>query len=245
MNTTTSSTFTTLTFFKYTNLRDQIWAFGMMQFAHKPLSQQPGIQFYKLMGSGKGMGFNPFPDWTTYALLIVWKEEASAQAFFESSDLFQKYKEHTAEIWTLYLKNIIARGTWSKQQPFESHAALNPANDLLCIITRATIRWKKLATFWRYVPTSERPLVENPDLLFTKGIGEAPIVQMATFSIWKSMDALKAFAYKSKEHQEAIRKTKELNWYSEELFARFQPFRSVGTWGGINPLAKYEAILAD
>ena len=86
------------------------------------------------------------------------------------------------------------------------------------------------------MPTSQIPLRNNAGLLFAKGIGEAPIVQMATFSLWKNAEALRAFAYQSAEHRSAIDQTRALDWYAEELFGRFQPYRSVGTWGGKNPL---------
>lgn len=227
---------TTLTFLKYSSLKNKIWGFGMMQFAHAHLQRQQGIKFYKLMGSGKGFGFNPLPDWSTYALLVVWENESYANDFFNQAELFKKYKNHTKETWTLFLKNIIARGEWSKQNPFEKSNHLDAQNKFLCIITRATIKWSQLIPFWKYVPTSEKPLLQNDGLIFTKGIGEVPIIQMATFSIWKNKEALQNFAYQSKEHRKAIEKTKSLNWYSEELFARFQPYRSMGTWGGENPL---------
>jgi heme-degrading monooxygenase HmoA len=231
-----SANITTLTFFKYKNWRSKIWAFGMMQLAHSYLGKQSGIQFYKLMGSGKGKGFNPFPDWSTYALLIVWEDEKRANDFFEQSELFQKYKKHTSERWTIFMKNILARGSWSDQNPFDLHPDLDASNEWLCIITRATIRWQKLYSFWKYVPTSEKPLDDNDGLLYTKGIGEIPIIQMATFSVWKNMEALKKFAYESEAHRVAIQKTRELDWYSEEMFCRFQPFKSVGNWEGKNPL---------
>jgi hypothetical protein len=54
---------------------------------------------------------------------------------------------------------------------------------------------------------------------------------MATFSLWKDFESVKQFAYKSKQHKEAI-KTREYEWYSEELFSRFQPYKSSGTWEG-------------
>lgn len=209
----------------------------MMQFAHSYLSKQPGIQFYKLMGSGKGKGFNPFPDWSTYALLIVWENEKNAIGFFQNAELFKKYKSRTSERWTIFMKSILARGSWSNQNPFDLHLDLDETNEWICIITRATIRWQKLYSFWKYVPTSEKPLANNNGLLYTKGIGEVPVVQMATFSIWENMEALKKFAYESEEHLVAIQKTRELNWYSEEMFCRFQPYKSIGTWGGKNPLA--------
>jgi hypothetical protein len=55
---------------------------------------------------------------------------------------------------------------------------------------------------------------------------------MATFSLWKDFESVKQFAYKSKQHKEAIKKTREYEWYSEELFSRFQPYKSSGTWEG-------------
>jgi hypothetical protein len=53
---------------------------------------------------------------------------------------------------------------------------------------------------------------------------------MATFSLWK-VESVKQFAYKSKQHKEASKK-REYEWYSEELFSRFQPYKSSGTWEG-------------
>jgi hypothetical protein len=34
-----------------------------------------------------------------------------------------------------------------------------------------------------------------------------------------------------------IRKTRKEDWYSEELFARFKILKTIGSLGGINPLA--------
>jgi len=71
------------------------------------------------------------------------------------------------------------------------------------------------------------------------GIGEVPLTQMATFSIWKNKEALMDFAYKSKEHAQAIVKTRKLQWYNEELFSRFQPYKTVGHWGGKDVLSTH------
>jgi heme-degrading monooxygenase HmoA len=222
---------TTISFFKYTSLRNKFWGLKMMQFAHKGLVNTEGLSFYRLLGSGKGKGFNPFPDWSVYSLLQVWKTEEAAHTFFDSSDLIQQYSERTDELFTLYMKNISAGGTWVGKNPFEKGADLDSARPI-AVITRATIKWNWLIRFWKYVPTSQEPLDGNEGLIYTKGIGEIPIVQMATFSLWKNFESVKQFAYNSKQHQEAVRRTRKNNWYREELFARFQPYKSVGTWGG-------------
>jgi heme-degrading monooxygenase HmoA len=222
---------TTISFFKYTSLRNKFWGLKMMQFAHKGLVNTKGLSFYRLLGSGKGKGFNPFPDWSVYSLLQVWETEEAAQTFFDSSDLIQQYSERTDELFTLYMKNISAGGTWVGKNPFEKAADLDSTLPI-AVITRATIKWNWLIRFWKYVPTSQEPLDGNKGLIYTKGIGEIPIVQMATFSLWKNFESVKQFAYNSKQHQEAIRRTRKNDWYREELFARFQPYKSVGTWGG-------------
>jgi len=200
----------------------------MMQFAHKHLAKARGLQFYKLMGSGRKDGFNPFPDWSTYSLLMIWENEQLAENFINESTLFEAYRTRTEKTWTIYMKNILARGKWSGKNPFETHASIDRNLPKLAVITRATIRLSKLRQFWKYVPTSSRPLADNRGLIYTKGIGEVPILQMATFSIWENEEALKEFAYKSHEHHRAIQMTRELNWYKEELFSRFQPFREEG-----------------
>lgn len=230
-----SEQITTISFFKFSSLTDKTWAFFMMLFAHNPLSKTKGQSFYRLMGSGKENGFNPLPDWSVYSLLQVWNSKEAANDFFSSSSLIQQYKNHTKEVFTLYMKNISAGGTWVGKNPFEKGTDLN--TDLpIAIITRATIKWNWLYRFWKYVPTSEKGLDGNEGLIYTKGVGEVPVVQMATFSLWKNFDAVKQFAYNSKQHKEAIVKTRKNQWYKEELFSRFQPYKSEGTWQGIDLL---------
>jgi len=42
------------------------------------------------------------------------------------------------------------------------------------------------------------------------------------------------YAYKNPKHKEVVQLTRKLNWYKEELFARFVPFKMQGTWNGQN-----------
>jgi len=221
---------TCITFLKYTSVKDKVWAFGMMQYAHKYFVQAEGLSFYKLLGTGKGLGFNPLLDWSTYAILTVWSDKKKAQDFIQNSILFKNYKSHASNMITIYMTNIKSHGLWSGQNPFNSIDENSITNQKICVITRATIRKRMLFKFWKYVPTSHKPLTDNPDLIYTKGIGEIPIIQMATFSIWNNLDAINQFAYKSKEHNTAIQMTRKLNWYKEELFARFIILKTDGDW---------------
>lgn len=224
-----SQQITTLTFFKYPSLKEKLWAFGMMQFAHSPLKKVDGLQFYKLLGSGKE-NFDPKPDWSVYGLLQVWDNEQLATNFFNTSKLYARYKNHSEQQLTFYMKGIKAHGQWSKQNPFEPSDSLDEDNKYISVITRATIKLSMLKKFWDYVPTSQLDLVDNPNLLFTAGVGERPVTQMATFSLWNDARALKKFAYRSQNHRHAVQKTQALQWYKEEMFTRFQPYVITGSW---------------
>ncbi|WP_438961311.1 DUF3291 domain-containing protein [Nonlabens sp.] len=224
-----SQQITTLTFFKYPSFKNKLWAFGMMQFAHGPLKKVKGLQFYKLLGSGKE-NFNPKPDWSVYGLLQVWDHEELAKDFFTNSKIYKRYENHSEQQLTFYMKSIKAHGQWSKKNPFETSDTLDSNNAYVSVITRATIKLHMLKKFWDYVPTSQLDLVDNPNLLFTAGVGERPFTQMATFSLWDDARALKKFAYRSEHHRHAVQQTQALQWYKEELFTRFQPYKITGSW---------------
>ncbi|MCA0328452.1 MAG: monooxygenase, partial [Actinobacteria bacterium] len=73
-------------------------------------------------------------------------------------------------------------------------------------------------------------------LLFSMGIGEAPVGLQGTFSAWTSGRAITEFAQRRAPHLEAVRRTHETGWYSEELFARLAVVDARGTYAG-EPLA--------
>lgn len=98
------------------------------------------------------------------------------------------------------------------------------------VITRATIRWKSLWKFWSLVPMSQKSYKGNPGLLYTKGVGEIPVKEMATYSIWKSEEDLLKFAHDPKGHGKSSKLALSNNWFKESLFSRFQPYKVEGTW---------------
>ncbi len=233
----------TITFFRYEGAAAKWWAFQQMGIAGTHITQVQGLEFFKLLGSGAGRGFSIWPNLSTYGLLMVWEKEADANAFFERHSSFEDFVNRSEEYWTIFLKTAKAHGEWEGNCPFQESIPYDKTQ-LVGVLTRATIRPKYLLRFWRFVPPVSASVHEKKGLLFSIGVGELPLIQQATFSLWESSELMMDYAYKSKFHREVVQKTRELGWYKEELFARFLPYKTVGTWKGENILSKYLGSLS-
>ena len=183
------------------------------------LKRNPQITFFKSLGTGRGETFTPSDaDATRWALLVVLEESAVEE--FHNSALINSWRSFAVHEYRATLAPIASHGEWSKTEPF-SPAAPADWSGKVAAITRARIKPRMNAIFWRSVPEVNESLHAAPGLITALGIGEAPIGLQGTFSIWESASAMRDFAYRGQAHQRVIARTQELGWYSEELFARF------------------------
>lgn len=218
---------TTVYFFRFRGVANKWWAFKQMPMSKAELKQVDGQYFGKLMGSGGGEGFSVFPDFSTYVLLQTWENEEAARAFFDGHGYFQEMAAHSNQRCVLFLRAFMSKGSWGGQNPFVGQKGQeNPP--VLGVLTRARIKPKLMHRFWVEVPQVSREVYQQPARLFSKGIGEWPLVEQATFSLWNSQQLMQDFAYQQKEHKRIVQKTRKLNWYSEELFARFELLKQEG-----------------
>ncbi len=217
---------TLVSFFQYKGFINKWNAFVRMGMPPISLRNHEGLTFFKPLGTGSGNGFSIRPDFSTYGFVTVFSSEEMALQFLQSS-VFKKYEDSAVKHATLFLKTIKSHGKWSKQNPFKSEAEFDKSKPL-AVITRATIKPKLAYKFWKYVPSVSKSMNHYKALVFSKGIGEFPLLMQATFSLWERAEAMMDYAYQNPKHAEMVKKTKELGWYSEELFARFEPYKIQG-----------------
>lgn len=223
-----SSPVTSLTIFTFPP-KERLWAFGQMGLARPLLRGVPGLRFRKLMGTGRGIGCNPTPVWERYALLAVWSDERSARDFIETSRFIRRYDRHLLRRSSVLLATLGSHGRWNGADPFLPAARMQLSDTgIVGVLTRAAIRPARLGSFWRKVGPVRSALREAPGLIASIEIGEVPMTRQATFSLWRSADAMKEFAYGRPEHRSAIERTRREEWYSEELFARFAVIDIIG-----------------
>lgn len=217
---------------------ERLWAFAQMGLARPALARTRELRFWKLLGSGHGGGFSLKPNWCRYGLLTVWGSADAADAFQVESEVFRTYRDHAAETWTVRLLPVSAHGLWSGVNPFVpvKESGEQSPKAPVAVLTRATLRLSRARAFWNAVPATSVALESAEGLIRSIGVGEAPFVRQATLSFWKSDADIRAFAYDSSPHREVVRRTRDEGWYAEELFARFRPVASQGTWDGRDPL---------
>ena len=183
------------------------------------LPKQRGARFVKVMGCGKGAVFSVTPDWGRYAFLTVWDSEENAAKAFQHPKW--RHAQGLAESnLHLRLHPISSHGKWDGSDPFEP---VQPTAEAVrtAVLTRADVKWWKIRSFSRHAATTSAAVEGHPGLQFSLGMGEWPFVRQATFSIWDSAEAMKAYAYKNSTHIAAMRGKNKEKWYGEELYARF------------------------
>ena len=189
------------------------------------------FSFYRLLGCGRNGSFDIYPDWNQYAIFsLIERNEYHANEFRHNYMLWKRryygkfisswWRFFGVETWTIVLHPVMSHGKWGGKE-IVADTSTTTNGDQIAVLTRASIRLNKAREFWKNVPSVEKQMSKAQGLIFSIGIGEFPVLRQATFSIWKDMESMKAFAYNMQQHKDVIRKTRDDNWYSEELFARF------------------------
>ena len=222
-----SGQFITIRFLEFNCFSSKRHAFAEMGRSLVTGWSADGMVFSKHLGTGAGNGFSIWPNFGLYAWLGVWESPEHAERFFESNSRWLQFSAFSDQISGWDAIPMKGKGTWNGLQPFDFSAPNEPWDGPVAVITRASIRWSKALLFWWNVPSASKHLEGKQGLKYAKGVGELPLFEQATFSLWESARNLDQFAYQSKEHAPMIKKTRKYDWYSEEMFVRMKVVKLV------------------
>lgn len=182
----------------------------------------PGVRLAKLLAT-TGHRFVPRDvQPTRWALLTCRADGVPAPAWAPPDAI---------ESATLHLRPVASRGRWDGIDPFPASAHVAVA-DRVAVLTRASLRARHVRRFYAAVPAIATE-VAAAGARWAFGFGEAPALQQGTFSLWDSAAAISAFRRDARGHASAMRRTAEIGWYAEELFARLSVVDAVGTIDGV------------
>jgi len=208
---------------------------GRLGADRRRLDRVEGLAFWRLLGTGRGSDTGPSADLSRSAVFAVWDDESDLDRFLASHRIARRW-DRAAESWHVRLRALGGHGRWRGVDPLDGMEKGDRGGPV-AVITRADVRRGANRAFGRAAREVDTELHTADGLIDVVGVGEAPIGRLATFSLWESMDSVRAFAYSMPRHQQVIDQTRDGDWYAEELFARFEPYGSAGEWDGRDPLA--------
>jgi hypothetical protein len=185
-----------------------------------------------MLGSGFEGGFGLRPSRSRQGVFAVFSNLSAAKEFVEFSELAATYRQRSTEFCCIMLRAWSCRGSWDGSELLPSTRAPREGTaGPIAALTRASIQLHKAPAFWRYAPAAQTALEAAPGLQLAVGLGEAPFLRQATFSVWNDVAAMDAYA-RSGAHLDGIRAAQKQQFFSESMFVRFIPLRMQGTWRG-------------
>ncbi len=206
----------------------RLWGWSRIVKGPQSLLAVDGIRFAKVLGSGEGGGFGLRPSSSRQGLFLVFHTARAAHDFTERSEIVQAYRLRARELCIVELACWSCRGSWDGTA-LDVTLAGPPQSGPIAALTRASIHVRKAAAFWQHAPPAQSALTDTPGIQLAVGLGEAPFLRQATFTIWDSLAAMDAYA-RTGPHLQAIKSAAQHQYFSESMFARFIPLRTQGQW---------------
>lgn len=196
------------------------------------------MRWRKVLGSGYQGGFGLRPGFNRLGLFCAFGDEPRARAWLESDREPTLWRTRSRQFLTLILRPVSSRGSWSGHTLSSvtnstKHTTSERIDQPVASLTRASIRPSRAVPFWSFSPAAEQSLARAPGCELAVGLGEAPLLRQATFSVWRDQASMDTYA-RSGAHQKAIQAAYGQGFFSESMFVRFEVIETVGELTGFS-----------
>ncbi len=202
-------------------------------------SATPGLRHAELTTmAALGGGLLPRPTPGRVGLIGVWDDDDALDAFLAGHALARSL----AHGWRVRLRATHVFGAWSPlREPLGEEPDLEP-DEPAAVLTIGHLRLTQAVRFLRASAKAEAQAIADPALLASTGLARPPRL-VATFSLWRSAAAMRAYARGDADarHRDASREHAARPFHHDAAFIRFRPYAAEGSWDGVEPLASGRA----
>ena len=195
--------------------------------ARLALRKQPGLRFVKVLGTGSGESFTVRDaDWHRWALLTVFDDRPSANAFADAS-FDRSWRRIATETLRLDLRPLTSTGRWARRTPFDPPHPPQRWRGTVAALTRARIRpTNGNASRARATGRGRSGAASRPHPSLGNRRGAYRIARnLQHVAVQRCAERVRPAG---QTHRRVIEQTRRTGWYAEELFARFAVLDAVG-----------------
>jgi hypothetical protein len=176
----------------------------------------------------------PRPDLGRVGLIAAWADDSALDDFLAHDPL----AAFLAHGWRVRLSPMRVVGSWSQLPGLPAEESPMEEGEPAAVLTIGRLRPTQTFRFLRATAAAEELVVRDPAVLACTGFARPPAL-VATFSLWRSTGAMRAYARGELEpgHRAAVHAHAARPFHGESAFVRFRPYRAEGTWDGRDPLA--------
>jgi hypothetical protein len=194
-----------------------------------------GLRYVELTTTARlGGGLLPRPTLGRLGLIAAWDDDDVLDEFLAADPLARTL----AHGWRVRLRPTHAFGGWSAlPDPVGDEPPMND-DEPAAVLTIGRLRLTQTVRFLRASAKAEEQAVGDPALLASTGLARPPHL-VATFSLWRSTGAMRAYARGDVDarHHDASAAHAARPFHHEAAFIRFRPYGAEGRWDGVEPLA--------
>jgi hypothetical protein len=199
-------------------------------------ARTPGLRYAETMlGAELSSAVLPRANPRRAGLLAAWDDDAALDRFLAEDPLARRL----AGGWRVRLQPLRVSGAWTGLPELPKDELPVDPEEPVAVLTLGRLRLNHVVRFLRANAPAAGQAVADPALLAGTAFARPPGL-VATFSLWRSASAMRAYAYgrSGNGHLAAIGAQRARSFHHESAFIRLRPHGAEGSWDGREPLAE-------